>query len=196
MPTQLDGPASKSQTRAIFFASGLDARPLNLTYAQASSYIDALKDASTAAEAIASLVERGAPGEPKRPKVVRDAEHASLWERAWAAGVEAAKACTPEPMIVEEHENQLDDNSPVVARYGPIAAGICGFAAVRVVPGNSSFARWLTSARSARPHHRGGIQVFISAYEQSYERKTAHAQAMAGVLREAGVNAYTESRLD
>jgi hypothetical protein len=193
--------ASKSQTRALFFASGLDVRPLSLTYAEASSYLDRLKDAALAEAAIDELQARGATGAPKLPKAVRDARHGALWRRAWAAGVAAAEAHTPTPMTVVERANPLadimgGDPGPVVRQYEPVADGVCGFAWVTIHPGNSSFARWLTKQDLARPHYRGGVQVWISAYNQSYERKSVHAQAMAEALREEGVQAYSGGRLD
>jgi hypothetical protein len=194
-------PASKSQTRAIFFASGLDARPLGLTYAEASDFLDRLKASEAAEAAITELQERGATGSPKVPKAVRDARHAALFERAWAAGVAAAQAHTPVPMTVVEYANPLadilgGDPGEVVRQYEPVADGACGFAWVTIHPGNSSFARWLTANNRARPHYRGGVQVWISDYNQSYERKSEHARAMAAALREEGVQAYSGGRLD
>ena len=44
--------------------------------------------------------------------------------------------------------------------------------------------------------HACELRAEFGDYGQSYERKYAHARAMAAVLREAGVNAYGEGRLD
>jgi len=125
----------------------------------------------------------------------RTAAHADLFARAHKAGMEAAEAVTPTTMVVERHANPLDDNSPVVERWVE-PAGPCGFAWVLVRPGNSSFARWLVKAGHGRAAYNGGIQVWVSEHRQSIERKSAHAAAFAGVLREAGVKAYSQSRLD
>lgn len=200
-PTDPNAPASKSQTRAIFFSCGLDARPCNFSYGAASSILDCLSDPLTASAAIEQLQVSGATGTPKLPKALRDAQHADLFAKAWAAGVAAVEGCVPTPMTVVEHANPVagllgGDPGPIVKEYEPVADGVCGFAWVTIMPGNSSFARWLVKEGKARPHYRGGIQVWISGYRQSYERKSAHAQAMAEALREAGIKAYSGGRLD
>lgn len=200
-PTDPNAAASKSQTRAIFFSCGLDARPLSLTYKQASDILDILADPEKAEAEIEFLQSLGATGTPKLPKSVRDAKHAALFAKAWAAGVAAVEGCVPTPMTVVEHANPVagllgGDPGPIVKEYEPVADGVCGFAWVTITPGNSSFARWLIKEGKARPHYRGGIQVWISGYRQSYERKSAHAQGMAEALREAGIKAYSGGRLD
>ena len=75
--------------------------------------------------------------------------------------------------------------------------GMCGFAWVKIRPGNSSFAKWLVKNKLARSAYGGGVDIWISGFNQSVERKEACARAMAEVLRnELGVNAYADSRLD
>lgn len=129
--------------------------------------------------------------------VFTDAEAAELFARAEEAGRAAAVAVTPEPMVVVQRANPFDDNSPIVRQYEPVAAGVCGFAWVKVRPANGSFGRWLK--KTGRAHgvsYTGGYDLWVSAYNQSYERKSAHADAMAKVLRDAGVQAYGQGRLD
>jgi hypothetical protein len=68
---------------------------------------------------------------------------------------------------------------------------------VNVKPGTSAFAKWLKEKGYARTDdYYGGVTIWISAYNQSFVRKEAHACAMAESLREAGFNAYANSRLD
>ena len=83
-------------------------------------------------------------------------------------------------------------------RIGPLSEPfpICGFAWVTVRPGNSRFANWLKKTDKASPAYRGGVQIWVSDYEQSYDRKLAHAQAMARVLSDNGINASASGRLD
>jgi len=119
----------------------------------------------------------------------------ALYDRAFAAGVEAARSVVPQPMTVTQHANPFNPYSEVVFR-DVVSDGPCGFAWVVVRPGNSSFARWLRSQRLARPGYNGGVHIWISDYNQSMQRKEAHACAMARVLRDSGINAYADSRMD
>lgn len=126
----------------------------------------------------------------------RDAKWAALWREATEAGEAAAAACTPEPMIVVERANVLDDSSPIVKQYAPVMGGVCGFAWISVRPGNCSFARWLSKTGRGHKGYYGGWEVSVSGYGQSYEKKLAHAQAAAKVLAAAGIKAYGTGRLD
>lgn len=121
-----------------------------------------------------------------------------IWDKAWQAGVDAANAAVPTPMVVTSHSNPLDDGSPVENSWY-VPEGVCGFAWVIVKPGNSKFANWLKKHKLARPdHYYGGVNIWISDYGQSYTRKEAHAYAMAKVLsEETGMEKiWAGSRLD
>ena len=76
--------------------------------------------------------------------------------------------------------------------------GPCGSAWVTVRPGSSGFAHWLRKHGYARPAYHGGVEIWISEFGQSYERKHACAKAMAEVLRGAlGIDHITAGgRLD
>lgn len=119
----------------------------------------------------------------------------ALYLKAYEAGAAAAAASVPTPMVVSEHANPLNDASPV-KRSWFVSDGVCGFAWVKVRPGNSSFANWLKKNGKGRPDYPSGVAINISAYNQSMERKEAHARAMAKVLSEAGITAYADSRMD
>jgi hypothetical protein len=134
----------------------------------------------------------------KPSKEDRDKAHVALHTKARIAGMQAADACTPTPMVVERHANQLDDSSPVVERYAPVRGGVCGFAWVNIKPGNSSFALYLVKNGIARKDsYYGGVSVWVSEFGQSMERKAAYAAAYAQVLRDAGIErVYAQSRMD
>ena len=122
---------------------------------------------------------------------------AKIWEEALGAGLEAGAKHTPTPMIVVQHADPFRDKSSIVKQYPPVMGGVCGFAWVSVKPGTSSFARWLKAAGLARADsYYGGVTYWVSLYNQSMERKEAHAQAMAEVLRKYGIKAYAQSRMD
>lgn len=107
---------------------------------------------------------------------------------AHTAGLNAGRECIPSPMHVydgysREHIETVSD-------------GMCGFAWIKIRPATSSFARYLVKDGFARPSYTGGIEIWISAHNQSYERKMAHARAAAKVLQDAGISAYADGRLD
>ena len=136
-----------------------------------------------------------ASGEEKQS---RDAKWQALWDAAHAAGMAAGNAVTPNPMIVVERANPLDDRSPVVRQYAPVMDGVCGFAWVVVCPGNHSFCHWAKKHQQARSEYGGGVCVkWVFEFNQSMTRKEAYARAFAQVLREAGIEwAYSNSRMD
>lgn len=119
-----------------------------------------------------------------------------LWDRAWNAGVMAAEACNPTPMVVSEHANPIDDRSPVVRSY-TVPQGACGFAWIIIRPGNSKFANWIKKNNLGRTDsYYGGVNIWIGDYGQSFEKKEAHARAMAKVIANSGIKALPYSRLD
>lgn len=130
-------------------------------------------------------------------KKMTKTEMRELHERAEEAGRKAAEAAVPTPMHVVQRADPLDDTSPVVKRYAPVMAGVCGFAWVTIRPGNSRFANWLKkNTRFARRGYYGGCELPVMGYQQSYERKMAYATAYADVLREVGIEATPGGRLD
>lgn len=128
----------------------------------------------------------------------------ALHARAAEAGSLAWRAARPTPMAV------IQPNDPVASLLGDDSAGgevidvvmdgVCGFAWVTVRPGTSRFARWLVKEGIGSPDsYRGGVSVREyggDRYSQSYTRKMAAAEAYAAVLREAGIKAYADGRLD
>ena len=147
-----------------------------------------------------SLMEYGSLREKiAAEKIERKARYAKFeaaYNKAAEAGRAAGEACKPRAMIVTQHANPMDDRSPAVQRWYE-AEGACGFAWVKVTPGNTSFAKWLVKQKLARAGYYGGVEINIAAFGQSIERKLACASAMADVLRaELGVKAYADSRLD
>lgn len=127
----------------------------------------------------------------------RYAQFASLWERAHEAGMAAANACAPTPMLVG-HETSLfsgkiDKSKPIYH----VPDGVCGFAWVVVRPGNCAFAIWAKKHHDARSEYGGGMCVkWVHEFNQSMERKSAYARAFAKTLNDAGIRAYSNSRMD
>jgi hypothetical protein len=137
-----------------------------------------------------------------------EAEASALLNKAREAGLSAGNADTPIPMIVGTPKGGLlgtalgADIDPAEPVYH-VSDGACGFAWVVIRPGNCSFARQVKKLRTPwgpRPWggraYGGGVSIWISDHNQSLSRKEAHADAFAAVLKEAGVDAYSQSRMD
>jgi hypothetical protein len=109
-----------------------------------------------------------------------------LFAVAWEKGRDAARDCRPKPMIVTNDRGDWLDY---------VDDGVCGFGWVNV-PGNTSFGKWLKKTGRGRPDYPTGLSIWISDYGQSYERKAAHASAMASHLQSNGIACRAGSRLD
>jgi 2-hydroxy-3-keto-5-methylthiopentenyl-1-phosphate phosphatase len=77
-----------------------------------------------------------------------------------------------------------------------VEVGVCGFAWVNVQPGNGSFAKWLKKHNLARSSSSGGVNIWISSFGQSLQKKETYADAMADTFNKYGIRAYSQSRLD
>jgi hypothetical protein len=127
---------------------------------------------------------------------VRYAKFEAVYAAAAAAGRKAGEAASPVPMVVSEADGLSNRPAPG-GKSWHVPEGACGFAWVTVSPGNCSFARWLAKQKLARKGYYGGMEIWVSAFGQSVERKEACAAAMAATFQsELGVTAYAGSRLD
>jgi hypothetical protein len=128
----------------------------------------------------------------------KDAKFEAAFVKAVAAGLEAGGARKPQPMVICEMSNPLSNSIADVKKMWVEDEGACGFAWVNVAPGNSPFANWLKKAGLARKSWAKGVDIWISDFGQSVDRKEACANAMAKVLQiELGLSGiYAASRLD
>ena len=129
----------------------------------------------------------------------------AILNAAHEAGHAAATAHTPTPMIVRDGFTGYT--------YPPVMDGACGFGWI-TLPANKGIGRQIntlirknkTDKWDQWAEYRGwsrrtvgkGIQLWVSSYGQSYERKRAYAYAYADKLRELvpDCGAYAGSRLD
>lgn len=122
-----------------------------------------------------------------KARATRYAGFQELHEKARAAGIQAGADCAPIPMaVIDQLHGQIwrvDD-------------GACGFAWVTVRPGNCPFANWAKKNGIMSRAWDGGVQLWVSEFGQSVDRKSAFASAYARVLTDAGIRAYAGSRLD
>lgn len=127
---------------------------------------------------------------------MKKSEIKSLVATAKAAGCAAASACQPVAMVVREADVITGRALPGGRSYS-VEGGVCGFAWIQVRPGNCAVANYLKANEGARKDsYFGGVALSVRDYGQSMQRKEAYATAFAQVLREAGVNAYMNSRMD
>lgn len=114
-------------------------------------------------------------------------EMRDLVARAHEAGMKAGMEVNPTPMTLV---NRASGETFVVSE------GPCGFAWINVRPGGSRFARFLKAEGIARSAYGGGVDIWVSEFNQSHTRKAAYAAAYSRVLQMAGIKAYSQERLD
>lgn len=131
----------------------------------------------------------------KAARVERHAHFDTVIAEAFAAGAAAAAAAVPTPMTVVESD-------PVSGlergRAWYVSEGACGFAWVKFQGSvtNTSFGKYLVKQGHARKGYPSGLQIWITAYNQSVDRKYAAARAMSEVFNRHGFACYADSRLD
>jgi hypothetical protein len=116
---------------------------------------------------------------------------------AVAAADKAYDAVNAGQYVAVQHENPLNDNSPIVKVWEQ-PFELEGFGWV-VMPGNTGFGRWLVKNGKASKHYGGGVGP--RAKGRGYERRMAWAQGYANVVNASGIlppdkKAYAEGRLD
>jgi hypothetical protein len=119
----------------------------------------------------------------------------ALYNKANEAGKAAVEGFKPQPMIVGSPStflgNDIDPSKPTYF----VEDGVCGFAWVQF-KGNTPWGRWAKKNAKARPGYPSGLQISVHAYNQSMQKKEVYAAAFAKVLQEAGIEAYSNSRMD
>lgn len=217
-----NSPATPRQLWALFCATKEDHRKKGLTKQEASDVLSTLngKSGFTSRNKKKSKKSTGeftrrrgkglGGGKEKLYKVAVNAginKAAALLHIAIKAGEKAADDLTPVPMVVEQHADAINDNSPVVKSW-KAPSGVCGFAWVNIkcrTAGNRKFINGLKKAGRAGKDHSfdwarddylGGYTFWIVYGKQSYEKKVAYSGAFVGVLCDGGVEAYGYSRLD
>jgi len=122
-------------------------------------------------------------------------DNQTIYAQANDKGNAAVEMTTVQPMVVQQRENPLNDDSRLVREYF-VSDGVCGFASVTVKPANSKFAKFLIANGLGRKGYGGGVCMSIRQFNQSLQKKEAYAYAFASVLNENGIKAYVESRMD
>lgn len=120
-----------------------------------------------------------------------------IHNEAVAAGMVAGNGHTPTPMIVGSPStfmgNDVDPNQPTYF----VESGVCGFAWVSIRPARGKFVTFLKKAGiGRRDEYAGGYRIPCHDFGQSLEKKSKYTGAYAKVLRNHGIEAYSDSRMD
>lgn len=126
----------------------------------------------------------------------------ALCEAGDVAGREAVANTRVTPMIVGQ-ETYFGSGKLIPETMEYVESGVCGFAWVSVTPAHKGTTRIGKQERAALEANGFSKDVYgkrymrsISDYNQSMQKKEAHARAFAKVLSDAGIYAYAQSRID
>lgn len=186
------------QRKFIFYRTGYDVRQVETAYLdreRASWLIGKIKDGDNVNSYLRDIPGAYIANNEIRERQERYAEFEKLFSQASQAGQRAGDNAIPNPMIVTQPSDPLNDNSPPKNQWY-VPEGVCGFAWIVVSDGRSSLARWMKKHHGARKHYYGGVKLSVFQFGQSYERKMAYARAFAKVFKDAGYDVYADGRLD
>ena len=180
-------PATKRQLWALFCATKQDFRNSPMSKAEASKMLSELNENKPAAKITKSKAKE-------------------ILDEAIKAGEAAADAAKPTPMIVQQHSDVLNDNSPVTQEWY-CGEGVCGFAWINVyykTPENRKFINELKKLGLAgdkpgsafRKNYGSGYYFSVGYGFQSLERKIKYAYAFSKVLQKYNVENNVENRMD
>ena len=106
------------------------------------------------------------------------------FQMAHVKGMEAAKACTPTPMIVGTAIGLSDKIDPNKKTYY-VPQGVCGFAWVNIRPATSALAKFAKKELGwSYNSYDKAMQKWVSDFGQSMELKEAYAHAYAAELQD------------
>ena len=129
--------------------------------------------------------------------VIKKASPDEVYREAYSAGLKAGHEVQVTPMIVGEEttpfSNVIDKTKPTYF----IEGGVCGFAWVKIRPARGKFVQFLKEKNLGYQNsYEGGYDLSCREFGQSLTRKEAFVNAFAKVLREYGIDAYGQSRID
>lgn len=139
-----------------------------------------------------------------------DCEAMDIYREALDAGHAALRVCIPTPVTFVQHEDMLDDKSPVKESWF-VPDGLCGFAWVHM-KAKGVAGQWIRALKrngiAGGENERGpNITINHDSYfhhysywvgegNQSIAKKEAFAEAFANVLKKHDIVCHAGSRLD
>ena len=152
----------------------------------------------------------------KKAKQVQDNYFNHLMKKGHQAGMVAAEGTPVTPMVVTEHPDMLPAGKK--PQTWVVDEGVCGFAWLEIHPATGAFPKWVKNNAhrftgewykdkyynnglagmdfTVRKGHPTGLRMGVQLFGQGMTRKAAYAAGFANVLREAGINAYANNRMD
>lgn len=126
-----------------------------------------------------------------------------ICDKADAAGQAAVEKLQVVPMIVGQETSFMSGKIDYTKQTHYVEDGVCGFSWVDVYPqhkGNTRLGKEerkvLEAVGFKKSYESKRYYKWVSAYNQSMQKKEAYAKAYATVLRENGVKAQYGSKLD
>jgi hypothetical protein len=126
-----------------------------------------------------------------------------VFREADVAGKAAVEKLEVVPMIVGQETSLFSNKIDYSKQTYYVADGVCGFAWVDVYPANKGNTKAGKEERKLlerfgfrKNDYEKTHQLWVSAYNQSMQKKESYARAFAEVLRANGFKAYAGSRLD
>jgi len=128
-------------------------------------------------------------------------DYQKIYEDAVTIGQYAAENVKVTPMIVGEAKNFFSDEIDYAQKTYFVAGGVCGFATVVIKPARGGFVQYLKGLNIGYKAYYGGYAiparpVVAGALVQSMAINEAWALGFAQVLRDNGIEARMESRMD
>lgn len=224
------GAPTRKQTFAVFCLTGQDIRDINLTRQEVSDLIGALKSTGKAVlpegrvlkdNSITLYTKDRAKGGGVKSKARPSKTIAGTWaskliKQAEQAGEKALQELIDSnkvrPMVVQQHADMTDDDSPVTEQW-VVAGGPCGFASIRVKCTNGPSRKFINQLKkvglaggdrysgyhtewSKSDYYGGYMKSFTLIGGQSLAYKSAYAYAYARVLEDAGIDTWVWTRMD
>jgi hypothetical protein len=129
--------------------------------------------------------------------VIKKASVDEIYREAYEAGIKAGNGVQVTPMIVGTETSPFSNIIDETKQTYFVEGGVCGFAWVKIRPARGKFVQFLKDKEiGSKDNYEGGYTIWCHEFGQSLTRKEAFVQAFAKVLREYGIDAYGQSRID
>ena len=127
----------------------------------------------------------------------------AIFDEAMVYAEQVSARKVPQPMLVGSPKSFFNDEIDETKKTYFVAGGVCGFAWVVIKPAQGKFVKWLKEQGIGYKAYGGGWAIMAhpqntknSPLCQSLEINEAWARAFAEKLKENGVKASADSRMD
>jgi hypothetical protein len=128
---------------------------------------------------------------------IKKATVEEVYREAYAAGLKAGHEVQVTPMVVGTETSPFSNVIDETKQTYFVEGGVCGFAWVKIRPARGKFVQFLKDKEiGSKDNYEGGYTIWCHEFGQSLTRKEAFVGAFAEVLRNYGIDAYGQSRID